>query len=298
MLLNLRWLAVVQLAVVLCSANLIAAEDDLDQGRSTLRVAGIVVKWVRGDKQANYDRVEPMIREAAKNGAQVVCTTECFLDGYAIADKSIPLERYQSLGEQIPEGAYFRKLQALAKELHIQLIAGMLEADGERRFNTAVVISPTGKLQGKYHKQHLGHESVRNAAGRRSLVFDTFPGSAPRVQSADRPEDSKHRVGVMICADRRFPEIVNRFVANGANLLICPSGGMFGSAKNDPIVQARSKETKRYIVFVHPAEFLVTAPDGSIASRTILGDRLLVSPDQIGTKADSRRVFYFDVPIK
>ena len=59
--------------------------------KSTVRVAGIVVKWVRGDQEANYQRVAPLIREAAAGGAQVVCTTECFLDGYAIADKSIPL---------------------------------------------------------------------------------------------------------------------------------------------------------------------------------------------------------------
>lgn len=248
--------------------------------RKPLRVAGIVAKWVRGDKEANYRRIEPMIREAAKNGAKIICTTECFLDGYAVADKSIPLKEYLALGEPIPEGAYFQKLQSLAKELRVQIIAGMLEADEKKRFNTAVVISPDGKLIGKYRKQHLGHESVRNTPGNKSSVFTTPHG----------------KVGVMICADRRFPNIVNGFIDNGADLLLCPSGGMFGPKKNDPILQARSQETKRYIVFVHPAEFLVTAPDGSIASRTILGDRLLVSPDEIGKKADINRVFYFDLP--
>ena len=56
-------------------------------------------------------------------------------------------------------------------------------------------------------------------------------------------------------------------------------------------------ENRRYIVFVHPAEFLVTAPDGSIASRTILGDRLLVKPDEVNTKTDKNRVFYYDLPV-
>src|SRR5262245_45043933 len=53
----------------------------------TVRVAGLVLKWVRADKETNFRRVEPMIREAASHGAQIVCTTECFLDGYAVADK-------------------------------------------------------------------------------------------------------------------------------------------------------------------------------------------------------------------
>jgi len=248
----------------------------------SIRVAGIVLKWLRGDKETNYRRVEPLIREAAAHGAQIVCTTECFLDGYAIADKSIPLDQYRALGEPIPQGEYFRKLSALARELKILLIAGMLEADGEARYNTAVSLNPKGELISKYHKQRLDHEAVRNTAGTESTVVETPYG----------------KLGVMICADRRFPEVVKGFSDRGADFLICPSGGMFGPKSNDPMVQARSRETGKYIVFVHPAEFLVTAPDGSIVQQTVLGDKLLISSDQIGTAADSQRVFYVDLPLK
>ena len=246
----------------------------------TIRVAGIVLKWLRGDKEANYRRVEPLIREAVAHGAQIVCTTECFLDGYAIADKSIPLEQYRGLGEPIPQGEYFRKLAGLARELKILLVAGMLEADGEARYNTAVSISARGELIGKYHKQQLDHESVRNTAGTNSSVSVTSHG----------------KIGVMICADRRIPNVVKGFCDQGADFLLCPSGGMFGPTRNDPIVQARSRENQKYIVFVHPAEFLVTAPDGSIVQQTLLGDKLVISPDQVGTEVDSKRVFYFDLP--
>jgi len=247
----------------------------------TLRVAGIVLKWLRGDKEGNYRRLEPLIREAAAHGAQIVCTTECFLDGYAIADKSIPLQQYRALGEPIPQGPYFRKLSMLARELNIMLIAGMLEADGEDRYNTAVSIGPTGELIGRYHKQQLDHETVRNTAGTDSSVSETPHG----------------KIGVMICADRRIPQVVKGFCDRGAEFLICPSGGMFGPKSNHPILQARSRENHKYIVFVHPAEFIVTAPDGTIVQQTLLGDRLVISPEQIGTGADSKRVFYFDLPI-
>lgn len=247
----------------------------------TVRVAGIVLKWLRGDKERNYRRVEPLVRQAAAHGARIVCTTECFLDGYAIADKSIPLARYRALGEPIPHGQYFRKLSRLAGELQIHLVAGLLEADGEARYNTAALIGPTGRLLGKYHKQQLGHEAVRNRAGDESSVFETPFG----------------RIGVMICADRRFPEVVTRFCDRGADFLICPSGGMFGPKRNDPILQARSRENGKHIVFVHPAEFLVTAPDGAVLQQTILGGKLEISPDEIGTEADSQRVCYFDLPL-
>jgi hypothetical protein len=52
------------------------------------------------------------------------------------------------------------------------------------------------------------------------------------------------------------------------------------------------------MVFVHPAEFLVTGPEGRIRARTILGDRLLIDSDQAGGGEDLNRVFYFDLPIE
>jgi hypothetical protein len=66
-----------------------------------------------------------------RQGAKIVVTTECALDGYAIADRNIPLDDYHALGGLIPDGTYFKKLAALAKELKIYLVAGMTEADGD-----------------------------------------------------------------------------------------------------------------------------------------------------------------------
>ena len=266
--------------VVAAGAPAWAAMPDGDSHtRQHVRIAGIVLKWIRTDKEANLRRAEAMIREAAAGGAQIVCTTECFLDGYAIADKSIPLDTYRALGEPIPDGPCCTRLAALARELKILLVAGMLEADGEARCNTAVVISSEGRLLGKYRKQHLEHELVRNRPGTESPVFDTPYG----------------RIGVMICADRRLPEIARRLKEQGADFLLCPSGGMFGPKSNDWILQARSRETHLPIVFVHPAEFLVTGPDGSILDRTILGDSLLIAPAETGTPKDKNRIFYFDL---
>jgi neutral ceramidase len=248
----------------------------------SVRVAGIVLKWIRGDKDANMRRIEPMIREAAAGGAQIVVTTECFLDGYAIADKTIPLDIYRALGEPIPGGPYYRRLAQLADDLDITLVAGMLEAAGDDRFNTAVLIGPDGKLAGRYHKQKLEHELERNTPGNESHSFATLFG----------------RAGLLICADRRESSIVRGIRASGAEFLICPSGGMFGPKSNDPILQERSRENHSYIVFVHPAEFLVTAPDGSIATRTLLGDRLLISNDEQGSDLDQSSVCYFELPIR
>ncbi len=275
----LTWSGCLSAVVLLATHGPAKAANDPPQ---TIRIAGIVLKWVRSDKETNYLRAEPMIREAAENGAQIVCTTECFLDGYAIADKTIPLEDYRALGEPIPDGPYYRKVAALALELKIHLIAGLTEAEGDARYNTAVLIGPDGKMAGKYRKQVLDHESVRNEAGKESSVHATPFG----------------QVGIMICADRRYPEVVRRFRDNGAAFLICPSGGMFGPKNNDPLLQSRSKENQIPIVFVHPALFLVTGRDGSILERTLLGDVLLIAKDQEGGEQDQNRVCYFNLPLR
>jgi predicted amidohydrolase len=259
----------------------LSSATESTSGRNPIRVAGIVLKWLRTEKESNYLRAEKLIESAAQGDAQLVCTTECFLDGYAIKDKDIPLEQYRALGEPIPDGDFCQRLFKLADRLDIYLIAGMLEADGELRFNTAVFIGPDGKLIGKYRKHKLEHELVRNTPGTETPIFRTPIGD----------------VGIMICADRRDPELVKRLRSAGANLLICPSGGMYGPKSNDPILQARSKENSVPILFVHPAEFLVTDASGEIRSREIVGDRLEITASEVGGDTDSKGVYFFDLPI-
>ena len=166
--------------------------------------------------------------------------------------------------------------------LKIHVVAGMTEAEGELRYNTSVLIGPDGKLIGKYRKHALEHELVRNTPGTNTPAFDTGFG----------------RLGMVICADRKHPDLVSRIVTDGAEFLLCPSGGMFGPKSNDPILQARSKEIRGYIVFVHPCEFLVTGPDGDILTTTLLGSSLEISAAEIGSQKDSKQVFYYNLPLK
>jgi predicted amidohydrolase len=246
-----------------------------------LRIAGIILKWVTADKEENYRRVEPLIREAAAKGAQIVMTTECFLDGYAIRDKSIPLEKWRTLCEPIPDGPYVTRLRHLAAELKIHLIAGMTECENGHTYNTAVLIGPDGGLIGKYHKHLLEHELVRNTPGSTCPVFETPLG----------------KIGLMICADRREPDLVKQLKANGAQLLLCPSGGMWGAKENDYILQARSRENHLSIVFVHPIEFLVTSPNGTILDQKLIGDQMFLDTPDLNSPKDQHLVAIYDLPV-
>ena len=66
----------------------------------------------------------------------------------------------------------------------------------------------------------------------------------PPLDGNIRQTESQGHLRPPISADRRFPEIVKPLCDGGADFLICPSGGMFGSKTNDPILQARSKENE------------------------------------------------------
>ena len=98
--------------------------------------------------------------------------------------------------------------------------------------------------------------------------------------------------------DRTEPDIVERYRQAKADFLLCPSGGMFGPVKNDPILMAQSRETQLPIVFKSIRRSLATNPEGAMVARTLLGDRLLVSSDEIGRETDENRIVYFELPRK
>ena len=69
--------------------------------------------------------------------------------------------------------------------------------------------------------------------------------------------------GVMICADRRWPETVRTLALKGARVIFNPTYG-FHNEMNRRMMQTRSYESEVFIAFTHPAQSLVTDPTGEI----------------------------------
>jgi predicted amidohydrolase len=268
-----------------------------------VRIAGVVLKWLRMDKEGNFRRGAKLIRKAAEGGAKIVVTSEGFLDGFMNGDRTIPLSLYQSLAEKIPGGDYYERFSDLARELDIYLAIGTAEFDAGRTYNTVAFIGPDGKLIGKHRKTKMNaFEAIRDTPGDQATVLETAHG----------------RVGFRICYERSFPDLVKLTCDSGADYVIFVSGGTFGPG-NTRMIQARSRENGRYMVFVHPTQFLVTAPDGSIALEDTVGGLgthppdnfimneslntyalmrgMLITTEQIGTTIDENRVVYFDLPL-
>ena len=108
---------------------------------------------------------------------------------------------------------------------------------------------------------------------------------------------------MMICADRGRHFVWKGLCDNGADFLFCLSGGSFGPVKNDPGMKLLSGIYRKHTIFVHPAEFLVTGPNGNTLSLQMFGEptngaeALLICEDEIRGYRDQKDVCYFDLPV-
>jgi len=265
------------------------------QGERSVAIAGIVTRWIRdGDyKAANYERVSRLIRKAADQRARIVCTTECFLDGYHVEVSDQKYEDVRTYLENVETGEYVGRLKALARTTGLYIAAGIAVADlsrpdengNPRPFNACQIYSPQGELLGSYYKTHN--------FDKRSPWFEAVPDSDKKA--CFRSFSTRYgRVGSMVCNDRYFPETTRWLRENGSQVILCPTGGAF---KYDMLIQ-RSRETGVGTVWVHPCGFAATAPDGKILlEKHFEGREKHISASEVGGSADHAEVFQISMPI-
>ncbi len=156
---------------------------------------------VFGEKLANREQIETLIGSAR---ADLWVMPELALTGYEFVDRA----EAQTLAEEIPAGETCRWLAGFCSEQQCHAVLGIAERDGERVYNSAVLMGPRG-LVAKYRKLHLfDRETERFDAGDLSLAVHDI-GLA--------------RVGIMICFDWRFPEAARTLALRGAQIIAHPS---------------------------------------------------------------------------
>jgi predicted amidohydrolase len=250
-----RLIAVLSIWLVACWFDVARAANDA----SHLRVASLGILPAKWDKEANAQKVERMVREAARQGARLIVTPEGVLDGYVENEvirekdpmrKSELIRRFNALAEPTG-GEYILRFRKLADALDIYLVVGFLERDGEHLYNAAVLIGPDGHIVGKYRKTHFHQGYDVNPQG--YLPGDEYPVFDLGVA----------RVGIMICFDRQLPEPARLLTLAGANVILCPSYGSSGDW-NTRLMQVRAYENEVYVVFTHPTHHFIIDPDGKI----------------------------------
>jgi beta-ureidopropionase len=177
---------------------------------ATVRAALLQAAWT-GDSESMLDVHVKYTREAAAQGAQVMCYQELFSAPYFC---QVQDPRYYELAEPVPGGPTTERLRELARETGMVLVAPVYEREQEGvLYNSAAVIDADGTYLGKYRKNHLPHlpgfwEKFYFRPGNLGYpVFRTAVGV----------------IGVYICYDRHFPEGWRALGLAGAEIVFNPS---------------------------------------------------------------------------
>lgn len=232
------------------------------------------------------------IDEAADAGAEVIASCEGVLDGYITKDlpkNRISPEHKGSKGYADRVKKFRKRQEALAAEIKDDCIPQLRDGakahgvylfvntlDLRRKgsvYNTTFVIDPKGKIAGKYDKIHAAFEVV-NKLGKGYPVFETPFGT----------------IGVIVCADRQYPETARSVALNGAQVLIINSYGMWGQGENERFIRQRAYENGMYVLFCHPQESVLCSPEGRIIASTCGWEHVLVRRIDPG-KAVGKGVF-------
>lgn len=201
-------------------------------------IAIAVAQFAPGDDKAqNLGTVSSLAALAAERGAKLVVFPE--YSSFFLPDMG---ERTVAAAEPM-DGPFATELAALAADLGVHLVAGMLETtEDSRRFsNTLIAVDPSGALVAKYRKMHL-----YDAFGQKESDWVVAgPIEEPETFTLDGVT-----VGLQTCYDIRFPEVSRRIVDAGADLIVLPSEWVRGPLKEHhwrTLVTARALENTVYI---------------------------------------------------
>jgi N-carbamoylputrescine amidase len=159
---------------------------------------------------ANLAAAERGIRQAAAQGAQIICLPELFRSVYFC---QVEDHKYFELAEPVP-GPTTERMQAIAKELGVVIVASLFERRTPGIYhNTATIIDADGSYLGKYRKMHIPDDP---------LFYEKFyftPGDLGFLAW-----DTKFaRIGVCVCWDQWYPEAARLTALRGAQILFYPT---------------------------------------------------------------------------
>ena len=173
-------------------------------GESDVTIACVQFEPQVGAKDATVARSLELIDAAVARGATLVVLPELANSGYVFATRA---EAFAA-AEPVPGGPTSTAWAAAAAKHGIHIVAGICERDGEKLFNSAVLIGPQGHV-GTFRKVHLwGAENLFFEPG--DLGFPVFATPAGRI-------------GMAICYDGWFPESFRLCALQGAELICIPT---------------------------------------------------------------------------
>ena len=210
------------------------------------------------DKEATLAKIEARMRDAARQGCDLLVFPETALNTSTPAIDGRPPTCFAEEAETVP-GPSTERLARLAADLDLHVVVGLAERDPDDAstvYNAAALIGPDG-IHGTYRKLHLGHP----------LETDHFsPGDAlPVWQTKLGP------IGILICYDFwSNPELSRVLALKGARLLVNTTRSVLDPGKRDYVVNTTLVRAQENLVYACSANWAGPAAGGVGAGQSTI----------------------------
>jgi N-carbamoylputrescine amidase len=158
----------------------------------------------------NIARAEALVRQAARDGAQVILLQELFETPYFCIEQD---SRHLRLATPLAQSAAVARMREVARELQVVLPVSFFERAGNATFNSIAIVDADGQVLGVYRKSH-----IPNGPGYQEKTYFAPGDTGFRVWPT-----RYGRIGVAICWDQWFPEAARIMALQGAELLLYPT---------------------------------------------------------------------------
>ena len=223
-----------------------------------VKVAAVQMSCVWNIEE-NLLKAEDMIREAAKQGANIILLQELFETPYFCQRQDFS---YFDLAKTLEEDPAVQHFKDIARELNVVLPISFYEKAGNTAFNSVAVIDADGSVLGIYRKTHI-------------------PDGLPYAEKFYfTPGDTGFKVwktkfgiiGVGICWDQWFPECARAMALLGAELLFYPT-----AIGHEPILQHDSMPHWRHCMQGHAAANIMP----------------VIASNRVGTEKDGTEMTFY-----
>ncbi len=176
---------------------------DLGKPRKVVAAAGQIQSRLMNEAAATLDSIGGLIAEAGRQRVELLVLPECAYPAYLLGS----VASYRA-GEHLSSEAFLAWLGEQAVRFGLHIVCGHVEDAGAALCNAAALIGPDGRVVGRARKRFLWHvDHDWFAPGDEIAAFDTALG----------------RIGIIICAEARVPEIIATLAADGAELIAMPT---------------------------------------------------------------------------
>lgn len=249
--------------------------------REEFRMAICQLKVV-DDKVSNIEKAVQMIEDSALNGVDMVILPEMFNCPY-------DTNKFVEYAEKKDESITLDAVSKAAKKNDLLIVAGSIpERDDEKIYNSCFIFGNNGEIMGGFRKIHLFDIDAPDIKFKESQVL-----SSGNHLGIFKTEFGK--IGIAICYDIRFGELLRLMALKGAQLIIIP--GAFnmttGPAHWEVLIRSRAIDNQLFVAAASPARNLEL-------SYLAYGNSMIVGPwgDIIARADEKEGIIYADIDLR